>query len=62
MPDDPTSRRNLALLYQQAGQLDLAISAAHDALAVAKPPEEVGLKNLLEELKQSSSTSPHHLE
>jgi len=62
MPDDPTSRRNLALLYQQTGQLDLAISAAYDALAVAKPPEEPELRNLIEELKQSSVALRHNEE
>ena len=50
LPDDYSSNKNLALLYQQQGEIDKAIEAAQKALAAAPEGDKAVLEAFLEEL------------
>ncbi len=55
LPDDYSSNKNLALLYQQQGETDKAISAAQKALAAAPDEDKAVLEAFLEELGVSTA-------
>lgn len=58
-PTDYTTHKNLALLYQQTGQIDLALTSAQTALAVGTPQEQQAMQVFIQELTaQSGSGSP----
>jgi len=52
VPNDLISHRNLALLYQQTGQLELAMVEAQAALRVAEARDQLGLQTLIEQLNE----------
>ncbi|HVN87510.1 MAG TPA: O-antigen ligase family protein [Candidatus Binatia bacterium] len=51
-PDDLISHRNLALLYQETGQLEQALEEAQAALDVAAPPDDDPLKAFIDQLEK----------
>jgi tetratricopeptide (TPR) repeat protein len=54
-PDDYTSRKNLALLYEQVGDLSRAASFAAAAAAVAHESEKEAIAGLVDELQRRSA-------
>jgi tetratricopeptide (TPR) repeat protein/O-antigen ligase len=52
VPNDLISHRNLAILYQQTGQLELAMAEAQAALAVAEARDQLALQALIEQLNE----------
>jgi cyclophilin family peptidyl-prolyl cis-trans isomerase/tetratricopeptide (TPR) repeat protein len=58
VPGDYNSYKNLALLYQEKGELGNAISAAEQALALAPEKEKDALQTYLDQLKQSQGKAP----
>lgn len=55
-PKDYVSLRNLALLYQQTGQLDKALTAATAAREVAPEADRAALDQLIAEIEASAKT------
>jgi len=53
-PDDYTSQKNLALLYEQAGDYARAVSFATAALAVAPDAERPAIEEFVHQLRQPS--------
>jgi len=51
-PEDYTSRKNLALLYERTGDVSRAASFAVAAAAVAREPEKEAINALVEELQR----------
>ena len=56
-PRDLISHRNLAILYQQTGQLDLALDEALAALRRAGPNDRPPLERFIGELRAAGATS-----
>jgi cyclophilin family peptidyl-prolyl cis-trans isomerase/tetratricopeptide (TPR) repeat protein/MFS family permease len=54
--DDYSSRKNLAILYQQAGRLDLALREAQLALGLAPEADRIALEAFIEQLKQQGAS------
>jgi len=57
-PGDYTSRKNLALLYEQAGDLTRAVSFAIAAAEVAPDAERKGIDDFVDQLRRASSQRP----
>ena len=54
-PWDYPTRKNLAILYQQLGQIDEAIAEATTALDLAPESQKAAMGEYLEQLKQLRS-------
>jgi len=52
VPDDYHSYKNLAILYQQTGDIPKAIAAAEQAQTIAPEGEKLALETFLEQLRQ----------
>ena len=57
-PNDYYSHKNLAILYQQKGQIAEAISGAEQALALAPESEKPALQTFINQMKQLQGKSP----
>jgi len=58
-PGDYTTRKNLALLYEQTGDLARAVSLAMAAAAAAPDPERKAIDEFVDELRRTSSRRTH---
>jgi len=56
-PNDLIIHRNLALLYRRRGQVDLALTEARAALAVARQADRSSLETLIADLEAAQATA-----
>lgn len=58
LPDDYDSNKNLALLYQQAGQIDQALAHANRALELAPEESKADLTSFISQLETMQPATP----
>jgi cyclophilin family peptidyl-prolyl cis-trans isomerase len=61
VPNDYNTYKNLALLYQQKGQIDEAVAAAQRALDLAPEDDKASLEVFLRQLQQLQGETPESI-